>query len=137
MNGGRIEQQGRRAKSSTIPHRLRRNSSAVTMSLPSVTKLCRSRRSPQAEKTRRSRQRSVIAGTISEIDIRDLCPIAIVAEGGADISAQLADNQFDAANYAVGERVLATWTRRRQPLKTSSSVNRPSLKGGLTSRRDH
>jgi putative spermidine/putrescine transport system ATP-binding protein len=69
-----------------------------------------------------------IAGTISEIEYQGTyVRIAIVAEGGADISAQLADNQFDAANYAVGERVLATWdTAQASPLKTSSSVTVPS-----------
>jgi len=70
----------------------------------------------------------LIAGTISEIEYQGTyVRIAIVAEGGADISAQLADNQFDAANYAVGERVLATWdTAQASPLKTSSSVTVPS-----------
>jgi putative spermidine/putrescine transport system ATP-binding protein len=69
-----------------------------------------------------------IAGTVSEVEYQGTyIRIAIAAEGGADISAQLTEGQFDAANYAVGERVLATWDpAQASPLKTSSSVTVPS-----------
>ncbi|MBR1276840.1 ABC transporter ATP-binding protein [Bradyrhizobium sp. AUGA SZCCT0283] len=69
-----------------------------------------------------------MAGTVSEVEYQGTyIRVAIVADGGADISAQLTDIQFDAASYAVGERVLATWDpAQASPLKTSSSVTVPS-----------
>jgi putative spermidine/putrescine transport system ATP-binding protein len=69
-----------------------------------------------------------IAGTISEIEYQGTyIRVAIAAEGGIDISAQLTESQFDAANYSVGERVLATWeAAQASPLKTKSSVTVPS-----------
>jgi putative spermidine/putrescine transport system ATP-binding protein len=69
-----------------------------------------------------------IAGTVSEVEYQGTyVRIAIVADGGADVSAQFTDIQFDATSYAVGERVLATWDpAQASPLKTSSSVTVPS-----------
>jgi putative spermidine/putrescine transport system ATP-binding protein len=69
-----------------------------------------------------------IAGIINEIEYQGTyIRIAIAADGGTDISAQLTENQFDAANYAVGERVLATWDpAQASPLKTSHSATVPS-----------
>jgi len=69
-----------------------------------------------------------IAGTVSEVEYQGTyVRVAIAADGGADISAQLTESQFDAANYSVGERVLATWDPAlASPLKTRSSVTVPS-----------
>jgi len=69
-----------------------------------------------------------IAGTVSEVEYQGTyVRVAIVADGGADISAQLTESQFDAANYTVGERVLAIWDpAQASPLKTRSSVTVPS-----------
>jgi putative spermidine/putrescine transport system ATP-binding protein len=69
-----------------------------------------------------------IAGTVSEVEYQGTyVRVAIAADGGADISAQLTESQFDAANYIVGERVLATWDPAlASPLKTRSSVTVPS-----------
>jgi putative spermidine/putrescine transport system ATP-binding protein len=69
-----------------------------------------------------------MAGTVSEVEYQGTyIRIAIVADGGADISAQLTDIQFDATSFAVGDRVLATWDpTQASPLKTSSSVTVPS-----------
>ena len=36
------------------------------------------------------------------------------------------ENQFDAANYSVGERVLATWDEAQASLLNRSSVTVPS-----------
>jgi putative spermidine/putrescine transport system ATP-binding protein len=68
-----------------------------------------------------------IAGTVSEVEYQGTyIRIAIAAEGGTDISVQLNEDQFDAANYAVGERVLATWDpAQASPLMTSRSVTVP------------
>jgi putative spermidine/putrescine transport system ATP-binding protein len=67
-------------------------------------------------------------GTVSEVEYQGTyIRVAIVADGGADISAQLTDIEFDATGYAVGERVLATWDpAQASPLKTSSSATVPS-----------
>jgi putative spermidine/putrescine transport system ATP-binding protein len=65
-----------------------------------------------------------IAGTVSEVEYQGTyVMVAIAAEGGAEISAQLTESQFDAANYSVGERVLATWNPAlASPLKIRSSA---------------
>jgi putative spermidine/putrescine transport system ATP-binding protein len=45
--------------------------------------------------------------------------VAISAEDGTEISAQLSESQYDAANFSVGERVVATWNSAlASPLKT-------------------
>jgi len=64
-----------------------------------------------------------IAGTVSEVEYQGTyVRVAIAADGGTDISAQLTESDFDAANYAVGERVLVTWNpMQASPLRTSSS----------------
>src|ERR1700722_5342000 len=65
-----------------------------------------------------------IAGTVSEIEYQGTyIRIAIAADAGLGSWAQLTESQFDAANYAVGERVIATWDpAQASPLKTGSSV---------------
>jgi putative spermidine/putrescine transport system ATP-binding protein len=65
-----------------------------------------------------------IAGTVSEVEYQGTyVRVAIAAEGGTEISAQLTENQFDKANYGVGDRVIATWDPAiASPLKTSSSA---------------
>ena len=69
-----------------------------------------------------------IAGIVSEVEYQGTyVRVAIAIEGGADISAQLTESQFDAANYTVGERVVATWDpAQASPLKIRSSVTVPS-----------
>ena len=69
-----------------------------------------------------------IAGTVSEVEYQGTyIRIAIAAEGGTDISVQLTEDQFDAANYAVGDRV-----RRHlgpgagKPIDNQSFCNRPA-----------
>src|SRR6266478_4164331 len=65
-----------------------------------------------------------IAGIVSEVEYQGTyVRVAIAIEGGADISAQLTESQFDAANYTVGERVVATWDpAQASPLKIRNSV---------------
>ncbi|SED75904.1 ABC transporter ATP-binding protein [Bradyrhizobium erythrophlei] len=65
-----------------------------------------------------------VAGTISEVEYQGTyVRVVIAVEGGSEISAQVTETQFDAANYAVGERVLTTWDpTQASPLKTTSSV---------------
>jgi putative spermidine/putrescine transport system ATP-binding protein len=69
-----------------------------------------------------------IAGIVSEVEYQGTyVRVAIAIEGGADISAQLTESQFDAANYTVGERVVATWDpAQASPLKIRNSVTVPS-----------
>jgi putative spermidine/putrescine transport system ATP-binding protein len=61
-----------------------------------------------------------IAGTVSEVEYQGTyVMVAISAENGTEISAQLAESQFDAAEYSVGEHVVATWDPAlASPLKT-------------------
>jgi putative spermidine/putrescine transport system ATP-binding protein len=69
-----------------------------------------------------------IAGTVSEVEYQGTyVRVAVAAEGGTDISAQLTEGQFDAANYTVGERVVVTWDPMQASLlKARSSVTVPS-----------
>ena len=61
-----------------------------------------------------------IAGTVNEVEYQGTyVMVAISAEGGTEISAQLSESQYDAANFSVGERVVATWNAAlASPLKT-------------------
>jgi putative spermidine/putrescine transport system ATP-binding protein len=65
-----------------------------------------------------------IAGTVSDVEYQGTyIRVAITAEGGHDITAELTEGQFDAANYSVGEPVLATWdAARASPLKPLNSA---------------
>ncbi len=65
-----------------------------------------------------------IAGTVSDVEYQGTyVRVAISAESGADIAAQLTESQYDAASYSVGERVLATWDpARASPLKSNGSA---------------
>jgi putative spermidine/putrescine transport system ATP-binding protein len=65
-----------------------------------------------------------VPGTVSEVEYQGTyIRVAIAADGGSDISAQLTESQYDAANYSVGERVLATWNPAiASPLKSSPSA---------------
>lgn len=68
-----------------------------------------------------------VAGTVNEVEYQGTyVRVAITIHGGAEISAQLSESQFDAANYSVGERVLATWEEAQASLLTRSSVTVPS-----------
>jgi putative spermidine/putrescine transport system ATP-binding protein len=63
-----------------------------------------------------------VAGTVCEVEYQGTyVMVAIAAEGGTEISAQLSEGQFDAANYSVGEPVVATWNPAlASPLKTKT-----------------
>jgi putative spermidine/putrescine transport system ATP-binding protein len=65
-----------------------------------------------------------IAGIVNEVEYQGTyVRVAIAVEGRPDISAQLSENQFDAANYAVGDRVLVSWDAAlASPLKPVSSA---------------
>src|ERR1700760_4390971 len=109
MAGG-SNSRGRRAKSSTVRGRsLPRNSSEGPMSSPwgggtfRVDRLLLKRAGDTVNGLS-------VTGKISEIEYQGTyVRVAIAIEDRADISAQLSESQFDAANYRVGERVIATW----------------------------
>jgi putative spermidine/putrescine transport system ATP-binding protein len=64
-----------------------------------------------------------VAGTVNEVEYQGTyVRVEIIIHGGAEISAQLSESQFDAANYSVGERVLATWEEAQASPVTRSSV---------------
>src|SRR3954453_14942544 len=49
-------------------------------------------------------------GIISKIEYQGTYVlVAVATDGGPEVSAQLTDDQFDAAAYSVGERVVMTW----------------------------
>jgi putative spermidine/putrescine transport system ATP-binding protein len=63
-----------------------------------------------------------VAGTVTEVEYQGTyVMVTISADDGTEISAQLAEGQFDAANYSVGERVFAVWNPAlASPLTTRS-----------------
>jgi putative spermidine/putrescine transport system ATP-binding protein len=63
-----------------------------------------------------------VAGTVSEVEYQGTyVRVAIAADGRTDISAQLTESEFDAAEYAVGERVLVTWNPKQASLLRTST----------------
>ena len=51
-----------------------------------------------------------VTGVVKEVEYQGTyVRVAITADSGADISSQLTEDQFDRANYAPGDRVIATW----------------------------
>jgi putative spermidine/putrescine transport system ATP-binding protein len=62
-----------------------------------------------------------IAGSVSDVEYQGTyVRVAISADGGTDISAQLTEDQYDRANYRIGERVIATWDPSQASLLKSS-----------------
>ena len=51
-----------------------------------------------------------VNGTISKIEYQGTyVVVAITADDGTEIAAQLSDSEFDNASYSVGEKVIVTW----------------------------
>ena len=130
MNGGRIEQQGSPREIFNHP---RTEFTAKFIGGHNVIAIGDETFAVREDRLKLRRPDEAVngpsmAGTVSEVEYQGTyVRVAIVADGGADISAQLTDVQFDATSYAVGERVLATWDpAQASPLKTSSSVTVPS-----------
>jgi putative spermidine/putrescine transport system ATP-binding protein len=65
-----------------------------------------------------------VSGIVNEVEYQGTyVRVAIAVEGKADISAQLSESQFDAANYVVGDPVLVSWDpTQASQLKTASSA---------------
>jgi putative spermidine/putrescine transport system ATP-binding protein len=130
MNGGRIEQQGSPREIFNHP---RTEFTAKFIGGHNVIAIGDETFAVREDRLKLRRPDEAVngpsmAGTVSEVEYQGTyVRVAIVADGGADISAQLTDIQFDTTSYAVGERVLATWDpAQASPLKTSSSVTVPS-----------
>jgi putative spermidine/putrescine transport system ATP-binding protein len=55
-----------------------------------------------------------IPGTVSDVEYQGTyVRVAIAADGGVDLAAELSEGQFDAAGYSIGEPVLVTWEPAR------------------------
>jgi len=129
MNGGRIEQQGSPREIFNHP---RTEFTAKFIGSHNVIAIGKETFAVREDRLKLRRPDEAfngpsIAGTVSEVEYQGTyIRIAIAAEGGTDISVQLTEDQFDAASYAVGERVLATWDpAQASPLMTSRSVTVP------------
>jgi putative spermidine/putrescine transport system ATP-binding protein len=129
MNGGRIEQQGSPREIFNHP---RTEFTAKFIGSHNVIAIGNETFAVREDRLKLRRPDEAfdgpsIAGTVSEVEYQGTyIRIAIAAEGGTDISVQLNEDQFDAANYTVGERVLATWDpAQASPLMTSRSVTVP------------
>ncbi len=129
MNGGRIEQQGSPREIFNHP---RTEFAAKFIGSHNVIAIGNEAFAVREDRLKLRRPDEAfngpsIAGTVSEVEYQGTyIRIAIAVESGTDISVQLTEDQFDAANYAVGERVLATWDpAQASPLMTSRSVTVP------------
>jgi putative spermidine/putrescine transport system ATP-binding protein len=129
MNGGRIEQQGSPREIFNHP---RTEFTAKFIGGHNVIAISNETFAVREDRLKLRRPGEAfngpsIAGTVSEVEYQGTyIRIAIAAEGGTDISVQLTEDQFDAANYAVGEGVFATWDpAQASPLMTSRAVTVP------------
>jgi putative spermidine/putrescine transport system ATP-binding protein len=125
MNGGRIEQQGSPREIFNHP---RTEFTAKFIGGHNVIGVGDKTFAVRVDKLRLKRVGETVVGpsvegTVNEVEYQGTyVRLAITIHGGAEISAQLTENQFDAANYSVGERVLATWEEAQASLLTRSSV---------------
>jgi putative spermidine/putrescine transport system ATP-binding protein len=129
MNGGRIEQQGSPRKIFNHPNT---EFTAKFIGGHNVIAIGGETFAVREDRLKLRRPGQAVngpsmAGTVSEVEYQGTyVRVAIVADGGADISAQLTDIEFDAIGYAVGERVLATWDPTQASLlKDQQFRNRP------------
>jgi putative spermidine/putrescine transport system ATP-binding protein len=129
MNGGRIEQQGSPREIFNHP---RTEFTAKFIGGHNVIALGDETFAVRVDRLMLKRPHETltgpsVAGTVSEVEYQGTyVRVEVAIGGGADISAQLTENQFDAANFRVGERVLATWEKTQASPLTRSSVTVPS-----------
>jgi putative spermidine/putrescine transport system ATP-binding protein len=124
MNGGRIEQQGSPRDIFNHPHT---EFTARFIGGHNVIAIDGESFAVRNDKLKLKRPGELfdgpsVAGTVTEVEYQGTyVMVTIAADDGTEISAQLAESQFDAANYNVGERVSATWNPAlASPLKTRS-----------------
>src|SRR6266702_1624067 len=125
MNGGRIEQQGSPREIFNHP---RTEFTAKFIGSHNVIAIGKETFAVREDRLKLRRPGEAfngpsIAGTVSEVeDQGTYIRIAIATEGGTDISVQHPEHQFDAPNYAAGERVLATLAAARSSTVRSSGT---------------
>ncbi|MCC8964741.1 ATP-binding cassette domain-containing protein [Bradyrhizobium sp. Pear76] len=126
MNGGRIEQQG---SPRDIFNHPRTEFTAKFIGGHNVIALNHETFAVRVDRLMLKRPTETVAGpsvtgTISEVEYQGTyVRVVIAVDGGPEISAQVTETEFDAANYTVGERVLATWDPMQASLlKTTSSA---------------
>ena len=124
MNGGRIEQQGSPRDIFNHPHT---EFTAKFIGGHNVIAIGGETFAVRNDKLALKRPEEAfdgpsVAGTVTEVEYQGTyVMVTISADDGTEINAQLAEGQFDAANYSVGERVSATWNAElASPLTTLS-----------------
>jgi len=124
MNGGRIEQQGSPRDIFNHPHT---EFTAKFIGGHNVIAIGGETFAVRNDKLALKRPEEAfdgpsVAGTVTEVEYQGTyVMVTISADDGTEINAQLAESQYDAANYSVGERVSATWTATlASPLTTRS-----------------
>jgi putative spermidine/putrescine transport system ATP-binding protein len=129
MNGGRIEQQGSPREIFNHP---RTEFTAKFIGGHNVIGVGDKTYAVRVDKLTLKRPGETVTGpsvegTVNEVEYQGTyVRVAITIHGGAEISAQLSESQFDTANFSVGERVLATWDEAQASPLTRSSVTVPS-----------
>jgi putative spermidine/putrescine transport system ATP-binding protein len=129
MNGGRIEQQGSPREIFNHP---RTEFTAKFIGGHNVIGVGDKTYAVRVDKLTLKRPGETVAGpsvegTVNEVEYQGTyVRVAITIHGGAEISAQLSESQFDSANFSVGERVLATWDEAQASPLIRSSVTVPS-----------
>jgi putative spermidine/putrescine transport system ATP-binding protein len=129
MNGGRIEQQGSPREIFNHP---RTEFTAKFIGGHNVIGVGDKTYAVRVDKLTLKRPGETVTGpsvegTVNEVEYQGTyVRVAITIHGGAEISAQLSESQFDSANFSVGERVLATWDEAQASPLIRSSVTVPS-----------
>jgi putative spermidine/putrescine transport system ATP-binding protein len=129
MNGGRIEQQGSPREIFNHP---RTEFTAKFIGGHNVIGVGDKTYAVRVDKLMLKRPGGAVTGpsvegTVNEVEYQGTyVRVAITIHGGAEISAQLSESQFDSANFSVGERVLATWDEAQASPLIRSSVTVPS-----------
>jgi putative spermidine/putrescine transport system ATP-binding protein len=129
MNGGRIEQQGSPREIFNHP---RTEFTAKFIGGHNVIGVGDKTYAVRVDKLTLKRPGGTVTGpsvegAVNEVEYQGTyVRVAITIHGGAEISAQLSESQFDSANFSVGERVLATWDEAQASPLIRSSVTVPS-----------
>jgi putative spermidine/putrescine transport system ATP-binding protein len=130
MNGGRIEQQGTPREIFNHPRTefaARFIGGHNVINLDGETVAVRVDRMAVKKATEAVDGPSV-AGTVSKIEYQGTYVLlAVTPDSGGEISVQIGENELDAANYEIGERVLVAWNpAHASPLTPRTTVSAAS-----------
>jgi putative spermidine/putrescine transport system ATP-binding protein len=133
MNGGRIEQQGTPREIFNHP---RTEFAAKFIGGHNVINVGGETVAVRVDRMALKKSHAVVdgpsvAGVVSKIEYQGTYVlIAMIPDGGGEISVQISEGDLDAARYEIGERVLVTWNSSfASPLspRTAATAGSPEL----------